>query len=282
MRWKKSRRSKNVVDRRRMGTGRKVAGGGLGMVAIALVAMFFGVDPRMVMDIGGNLGGGQVQQSAPRSAEEDQLAEFVKVVLADTEDTWHAIFQRRGQQYKEPKLVLFSGSTNSACGFAQSAMGPFYCPGDQQVYIDLVFYQELKSRFGAPGDFAQAYVIAHEVGHHVQTLLGISQQVQQAKSQSSKVETNALQVRMELQADCFSGVWANNAHEARNVLEEGDIAEGLIAAAAIGDDTLQRKAQGHVVPESFTHGSAQQRQNWFLRGLKSGDVSACDTFSGDV
>lgn len=283
MRWQKGRRSKNVLDRRGASRGKKVAGGGIGMIAIALIAMFFGVDPRMVMEIGGGLGGGNsAQQPAQRSPEEDKLAEFVQVVLADTEDTWNQAFEQRGMQYREPKLVLFSGSTNSACGFAQSAMGPFYCPGDQQVYIDLIFYSELKNKFGAPGDFAQAYVIAHEVGHHVQTLLGISEKVHQAKSRSSKTEANAIQVRMELQADCLSGVWANNAHTSRNLLEKGDIEEGLTAAAAIGDDTLQRKAQGYVVPESFTHGTAQQRQEWFVRGLKSGDMSSCDTFSGNI
>ena len=282
MRWQKGRRSGNVIDRRGSPRRRKAAGGGLGLLAIAVVAMLFGVDPRLVLEIGSQLDSGPVQQSAPRSAEEDRLAEFVQVILADTEDTWHELFRQRGQQYKEPKLVLFSGSTRSACGFAQSAMGPFYCPGDQQVYIDLGFYNELKNRFGAPGDFAQAYVIAHEVGHHVQTLLGISAQVQKAKSRASTVEANAIQVRMELQADCLSGVWANHAHEARNLLEKGDIEEGLTAAAAIGDDTLQRKTQGHVVPESFTHGSAKQRQKWFSRGFKSGDMANCDTFSGNV
>jgi len=282
MRWQKGRRSTNVLDRRNMSRGKKVAGGGIGMIIIALIAMFLGVDPRMVMQIGGGIGGGEVQQSAPRSPEEDKLAEFVKVVLADTEDTWHPIFKQLGRQYREPKLVLFTGATNSACGYAQAAMGPFYCPGDQQVYIDLAFYQEMKHKFGAPGDFAQAYVIAHEVGHHVQTLLGISEKVQYAKSQSSRVEANAIQVRMELQADCFSGVWANKAHTNRQLLEQGDIEEGLNAAAAIGDDTLQRKTQGYIVPESFTHGTSAQRQEWFIRGLKSGDISSCDTFSENI
>ena len=286
MRWTKGRRSKNVIDRRGMSRGKKVAGGGIGMIAIALVAMFFGVDPRLVTQIGGGLtgglGGSQSQQSTPRSPEEDKLAEFVTVILGDTEDTWKPIFKSLGRQYQEPKLVMFSGSTNSACGYAQSAMGPFYCPGDQRVYIDLNFYQEMKTKFGAPGDFAQAYVIAHEVGHHVQTLLGISEKVQRAKANSSKTEANAIQVRMELQADCFSGVWANHAHRHRELLEKGDIEEGLNAAAAIGDDTLQRKATGRVVPESFTHGSAAQRQDWFVRGLKAGEVSVCDTFSGNI
>lgn len=280
MRWQRGRRSKNVIDRRGMSTGKKVAGGGIGMIAIALVAMFLGVDPKMVTQIAGGLGGGQSQKSAPRSPEEDKMAEFVKVVLGDTEDTWNSIFQQRGVQYREPKLVLFSGSTNSACGYAQAAMGPFYCPGDQQVYIDLAFYKEMKNKFGAPGDFAQAYVVAHEVGHHVQTLFGISEKVQRAKSSVSKTEANALQVQMELQADCFSGVWAHKAHKERNLLEQGDLEEGLNAAHAIGDDTLQRKSQGYVVPDSFTHGSAAQRQEWFVRGLKAGDIASCDTFSG--
>ena len=284
MKWQRGRRSDNVLDRRRMSTGKKVAGGGLGIVAISLIAMFLGVDPQMVSQIAGGLtGGGSTQkQSAPRSAEEEAQAEFVKVVLADTEDTWNPIFKKLGRQYREPKLVMFTGATSSACGHAQSAMGPFYCPGDQMVYIDLAFYKEMKHKFGAPGDFAQAYVVAHEVGHHVQTLLGISEKVQRAKQGASQVEANAIQVRMELQADCFSGVWANRAHTNRQLLEPGDLEEGLNAAAAIGDDTLQRKAQGHVVPESFTHGSAAQRQTWFVAGLKAGDISACDTFSGSI
>ena len=287
MRWERGRRSKNVIDRRGSAPrrrGGKMMGGGLGMLVLLLVALFFGVDPRMVMDMGGGISppAGTPTQQAPRSTQENELAEFVKVILADTEDVWHGIFQQNGWQYQEPRLVLFSGATNSGCGFAQSAMGPFYCPGDQQVYIDLVFYDELKNRFGAPGDFAQAYVIAHEVGHHVQTLLGISAQVQQAKARSSKTDANAIQVRMELQADCMAGLWANHAHKARNLLEKGDIEEGLTAAAAIGDDTLQRQAQGYVVPESFTHGSAKQRQEWFVRGLRSGDLSVCDTFSGNI
>ena len=283
MKWKRRRRSSNVIDRRGARTGRRVAGGGLGVLVIALVAMYFGVDPRIVLQVGDQLGGGgQVSTPVQRSPEEEELVEFVRAVLADTEDTWHAIFSNGGGNYVEPKLVLFSGATNSACGYAQAAMGPFYCPGDRQVYIDLSFYQELKNRFGAPGDFAQAYVIAHEVGHHVQTLLGITEQVQKAKSGVSRTEANAIQVRMELQADCFSGIWANHADRLRNLLEAGDIEEGLNAAAAIGDDTLQRKAQGHVVPESFTHGSARQRQEWFTRGWRSGDLSQCDTFSANI
>ena len=286
MRWQKGRRSQNIEDRRgRPGRGRRVAaGGGLGMVAIAVVAMLLGVDPGMLMKIGGGLigGGPSSQAPAPTSAQQDQQKELVSVVLADTEDTWRAIFNQMGRQYSEPNLVLFSGSTDSACGYASAAMGPFYCPGDQKLYIDLNFYSELQHKFGAPGDFAQAYVVAHEVGHHVQTLLGISDQVQRAKRGVSEAQSNDIQVRMELQADCMSGVWANHAHRSRNLLERGDIEEGLTAAAAIGDDTLQRKARGYVVPESFTHGSAKQRQSWFVRGLKSGDVNQCDTFSGSI
>ncbi|MGB5707692.1 MAG: neutral zinc metallopeptidase, partial [Arenicellales bacterium] len=213
---------------------------------------------------------------------QDQQKEFVSVVLADTEDTWKPVFKQLGREYREPKLVLFSGSTDSACGYASAAMGPFYCPGDQKLYIDLNFYSELQNKFGAPGDFAQAYVVAHEVGHHVQTLLGITDQVQRAKSGVSQTQSNDIQVRMELQADCLSGVWANHAHRSRKLLEQGDIEEGLRAAAAIGDDTLQRKSRGYVVPESFTHGSAKQRQTWFFRGLESGDINQCDTFSGQV
>ncbi len=283
MRWQKSRRSRNVEDRRGRGGGRRaLAGGGLGMVAIAVVAMLLGVDPGALMQIGGGLTGGESQQNTQPNPEQDKLADFVSVVLADTEDTWNPIFRSMGREYQEPNLVLFSGSTDSACGFASSAMGPFYCPGDYKLYIDLNFYRELQQKFGAPGDFVQAYVVAHEVGHHVQTLLGISEQVQRAKRGISEAQANEIQVRMELQADCLSGVWANHAHRARDVLEQGDIEEGLTAAAAIGDDTLQRKARGYVVPESFTHGTAKQRQTWFFRGLESGDLNQCDTFSGNI
>ncbi len=282
MRWRKGRRSQHIDDRREQGPrrGRTMAGGGIGIVALALVAMYFGVDPQIVMQIGAGLDGGQTQQAAaPRSAAENQLADFVSVVLADTEDTWTPIFKQLGKRYSKPDLVLFSGSTDSACGYAQAAMGPFYCPGDQKVYIDLEFYQDMKNKFGAPGDFAQAYVIAHEIGHHVQTLLGISGKVRQAQAAVSKTEGNQIQVRMELQADCLSGVWANHANSQRQMLEKGDIAEGLNAAAAIGDDRLQKQSRGYVVPESFTHGSSKQRQRWFIRGLENGDISQCDTFA---
>lgn len=284
MRWQKGRRSQNIEDRRgRPGARRAIAGGGIGMVAIAVVALLLGVDPGALLQLGGQLGGGPAQQPDQATVQaQDQQKEFVSVVLADTEDTWKSIFAQLGRQYQEPKLVLFSGSTDSACGYASSAMGPFYCPGDYKLYIDLNFYSELQNKFGAPGDFAQAYVVAHEVGHHVQTLLGISEQVQKAKRGVDQIQANEIQVRMELQADCLSGVWANHAHRTRNLLEQGDIEEGLRAAAAIGDDTLQRKAQGYVVPESFTHGSAKQRQTWFFRGLESGDINQCDTFSGQI
>jgi len=284
MRWQKGRRSQNIEDRRgRSGSRRTIAGGGIGLVAVVVVALLFGVDPSALLQVGGELTGGPAQQAnAPTSQTQDKQKEFVSVVLADTEDTWKPIFKQLGREYREPKLVLFSGSTDSACGYASAAMGPFYCPGDQKLYIDLNFYSELQNKFGAPGDFAQAYVVAHEVGHHVQTLLGISDQVQRAKSGVSQTQANDIQVRMELQADCLSGVWANHAHRSRQLLEQGDIEEGLRAAAAIGDDTLQRKSRGYVVPESFTHGSAKQRQTWFFRGLESGDINQCDTFSGPI
>jgi hypothetical protein len=215
-------------------------------------------------------------------AAENELAEFVSVVLADTEDTWNALFSQMGKTYQEPRLVLFSGAVQSACGFAQAAVGPFYCPADQKVYIDLSFYQDLKNRHGAPGDFAQAYVIAHEIGHHVQTLLGISEKVHSARRRVSQVEGNRLSVMQELQADCFAGVWAHHANRARQILEEGDIEEALGAASAIGDDRLQRKSRGYVTPDSFTHGSSAQRVRWFKQGLKSGEVLDCNTFRADT
>jgi len=212
-------------------------------------------------------------------ADQDELANFTATVLAYTEDAWHAIFKQEGLQYREPKLVLFDGAVQSACGMGQAAMGPFYCPGDQKVYIDLSFYRDLKERFRAPGDFAQAYVIAHEVGHHVQTLLGVSEKVQQAKRRASREEANAIQVKMELQADCLAGVWANYANRKERILEAGDVAEAMAAAEAIGDDTIQRRSTGRVRPETFTHGTAAQRQRWFNAGLESGRMNACDTFS---
>lgn len=282
MRWKTGRRSDNIEDRRGMRVGRKgIVGGGLGAIILTLVAMYFGVDPAVVLNQVGNSAPTQEEQPVASSPEEERLKEFMSVVLADTEDVWGALFQRSGQRYSPPKLVLFSGAVESACGFAEAAMGPFYCPADQKLYLDMRFFNDLAQRHDAPGDFAQAYVVAHEVGHHVQTLLGISEQVHAARQQAGKTEGNALQVRMELQADCFSGVWANHADKARQVLEPGDVEEALAAAAGVGDDRLQKQARGVVVPDSFTHGSSAQRMHWFNRGLQSGDPGQCDTFKAE-
>jgi len=279
MRWERGRRSDNVEDRRGMRvSGRGLAGGGIGAIVLALVAMYFGVDPAVVLNQAGNMAPTQEEQQTTFSPEEEKLKEFMSVVLADTEDVWGALFQESGQQYTQPKLVLFSGAVNSACGFAEAAMGPFYCPGDQKLYLDMSFFNDLAQRHDAPGDFAQAYVLAHEVGHHVQTLLGISEKVHAALSRVDEAEGNALQVKMELQADCFSGVWAHHANKARQILEPGDTEEALAAAAGVGDDRLQKQARGVVVPESFTHGSSEQRMRWFNRGMQSGDPGQCDTF----
>jgi predicted metalloprotease len=268
-----------------MPMGGMALGGGIGTVALVLIAMFFGIDPSVILQGGGDPSGPpavQRPQGAP-PAGDDKLKDFVSVVLGDTEDTWKAIFQRMNRQYREPTLVLFTGGTRSACGMGQTAMGPFYCPADQKLYIDLSFYRDLRDRLGAPGDFAQAYVIAHEVGHHVQNLLGIAEKVHaQRERLGGRPEANALQVRMELQADCFAGVWAHNAQRSRQILEQGDIEEGLNAAAAIGDDRLQKRSQGTVVPESFTHGSSEQRVRWFKRGIERGEPKACDTFGAQA
>jgi predicted metalloprotease len=277
MRWQGRRESQNVEDRRGVRFGR--AGGiGLGTIILALVAVYFGQDPSVVLQ---SLPDSTTPREGPyrESEQEAQLREFVSVVLADTEEAWTAIFADAGRTYEQPRLVLFSGAVESACGFAQSAVGPFYCPGDRKVYIDLSFYQDLQNRFGAPGDFAQAYVVAHEVGHHVQTLLGISERNMAARQQASEVEANALSVRQELQADCFAGIWAHNADRMRQLLEDGDIEEGLNAASAIGDDRLQQQSRGYVAPESFTHGSSEQRVRWFKRGYESGSLQQCDTFT---
>ena len=283
MRWKGGRRSDNVEDRRgqtRGGGLRLAGGGGIGAIVVVLVALYFGVDPSLLLNmLSGEQPAVTSDSQQPRSQAEQELTEFVSVVLADTEDTWTAIFQSANRRYEEPKLVLFSGAVQSACGFAQAAMGPFYCPADRKVYIDLMFYQDLRERFGAPGDFAQAYVIAHEIGHHVQTLLGISERTQAARARLNEVQANQLSVRQELQADCFAGVWAQHADRARQIVEEGDLEEALTAAAAIGDDRLQRQDQGHVAPDSFTHGSSQQRVHWFRQGLQTGDMGSCDTFA---
>ncbi|WP_136795680.1 MULTISPECIES: neutral zinc metallopeptidase [Desulfosediminicola] len=281
MRWRSSRRSSNIEDKRGFRASKRVKGGGIGILLLALVALYFGVDPALILQQGAQLTGETTMEKTDYqpTPQEQELADFVSVVLADTEDTWQKIFSAGDASYAEPKLVLFSGQVQSACGFAQAAMGPFYCPGDQKVYIDLSFYQDLKNSLGAPGDFAQAYVIAHEVGHHVQNLLGISDQVHQMRQQLSETEYNQLSVRIELQADCFSGIWTNHANEARQILEQGDIEEALNAASAIGDDRLQKQARGYVTPDSFTHGSSEQRVRWFKTGLKSGDLQSCDTFS---
>lgn len=281
MRWQMGRRSNNVEDRRGAGSSqRMVAGGSVGVIVIAIVAMLLGVDPAVILEpVADTAQQGQQQPDVVPDGSEDQLADFSSVVLADTEDTWSALFAQMGEVYQEPKLVLFTQSVDSACGFAQAAMGPFYCPADQKVYIDLSFYQDLRNLHQAPGDFAQAYVIAHEVGHHVQTLLGISQQVGQMKQRVSKVEANQLSVRQELQADCFAGIWAHHADKARQILEQGDIEEALQAASQIGDDRLQRQSQGYVAPETFTHGSSEQRVSWFNQGLQTGRIEQCNTFA---
>jgi len=288
MRLGDGRESDNIEDRRGARGGGMMGGGGrkigVGTIVLALVAMYFGVDPSVVLNMGAGLP--QTSQQAPVApgvqatgrAEDDALARFTAQVLADTEDTWNELFRAGGKQYREPKLVLYTGGTQTACGTGQAAMGPFYCPGDERVYLDLDFYRDLQARFAAPGDFAQAYVIAHEIGHHVQHQLGIAEKVQASKQRVSEREANQLQVRMELQADCFAGIWAHHANRSRGILEQGDVEEALRAASAIGDDTLQKQAQGYVVPESFTHGSAEQRMRWFKRGLDSGEMKACDSF----
>lgn len=283
MRWQSGRRSSNIEDRRGRGRAPKLLGGGLGTIALVLVAMYFGVDPTPLLE--GIQSSGPVSSSGSRPSAEDlkndPLADMVSVVVADTEDVWSEIFAANGQRYEPPTLVMFTGATRSACGLGQSAMGPFYCPLDKMAYIDLSFYDQMRTRFKAPGDFAQAYVIAHEIGHHVQNLLGISGKIHSMQQQLSSAEGNALSVRLELQADCLAGVWANHADRARGILEAGDIEEALNAASAIGDDTLQRQSRGTVVPESFTHGTSAQRQRWFRTGVNSGDINRCDTFSAD-
>ena len=291
MKWEGNRESDNVEDRRSEGSaGRSIGGGfggrgiGIGTIVVALLGgWIFGINPLTILGMLSGEGGApaaQVQQApAQRPPADDRMAKFVSTVLADTEDVWKDVFAKGGATYKDPQLVLFRGTTQTACGQGQSAMGPFYCPADQKVYIDLGFYETLKTRLGAPGDFAQAYVIAHEVGHHVQNLMGISNKVDQLRGRVSKAEYNVLSVRLELQADCFAGVWAHHANNARQLLEQGDVDESINAAARIGDDALQRSSGGEVVPESFTHGTSAQRQRWFANGMQNGSVKACDTFS---
>jgi predicted metalloprotease len=283
MRWEGNRESSNVEDARDGGGGGFRLGGGslgLGSVVIALVAgWIFGVNPLSILGLMSG-GGSAPTQQAPAHAPpaNDQMAKFVSVVLADTEDVWRAKFQQMGATYREPKLRLFRGSTPTACGQGQAAMGPFYCPSDEKVYIDLQFYEVMKTRLGAPGDFAQAYVIAHEVGHHVQKLMGITDRVESLRARASQTQQNAISVRLELQADCFAGIWGHDAQSARQVLEQGDVEEALNAATQIGDDTLQRRSQGTIVPETFTHGTSAQRVAWFKRGLQTGSVDQCNTF----
>ncbi len=298
MRWRGRRQSKNVEDLRgqpgtRLGGStakRGAMGGGFGLIIMVVLALVFGVDPSALLS-GGATGGGMPQISAggpsnsvpgeiknTNNAAQDEVAQMLTVVLADTEEVWERIFAQIGQRYRDPTMTLFDGHVPTACGTGSSAMGPFYCPGDQKVYLDLDFFRDLQNRHGAPGDFAQAYVVAHEVGHHVQTLLGISRQVHQQKQRSSKIQSNQLSVRQELQADCFAGLWAHHAHQSWQILERGDIEEALNAASAIGDDRLQKQARGYATPDSFTHGSSEQRMRWFRLGLETGDIGQCDTF----
>ncbi|HQM44111.1 MAG TPA: neutral zinc metallopeptidase [Smithellaceae bacterium] len=285
MRWRGERQSDNVEDRRgmRVSRGVKVGGiSGLGLVAIVVVSLLLGVDPTIVLQqVGQSLPSSTTIEESAQPAANNDMRNFVAVVLAETEDVWNEQFNNAGRTYQEPKLVLFSGAVDSACGFAQSAMGPFYCPADHKIYLDLEFFNELHSRFGASGDFAQAYVIAHEIGHHVQTQLGIIQKVAQLQARSSKAQANKLSVLMELQADCLAGMWAYQASKKRDILEEGDIEEAINAASAVGDDRIQKKTRGYVVPDSFTHGSSAQRVSWFQRGFEQGNFQACDTFNAD-
>ena len=284
MRWEGRQESENVEDRRGLGPAR-VGGIGIGGIVLVLAVSYFtGVNPLTILNVLSGIQGmgptSEDVQSVPAASPNDQLGKFASVVLADTEQTWQQLLPKTFEQpYEDPRLVLFKGSVHSACGTTSSAVGPFYCPNDQKVYLDLSFFNEMSQRLGAPGDFAQAYVIAHEVGHHVQNLLGIAEKVNRLQQQVSETEGNALSVRMELQADCFAGVWGHHANRERNLIEPGDFEEGLRAAAAIGDDQLQKISRGYVQPESWTHGSSQQRSTWLRKGLDTGDPQACDTFS---
>ncbi|BAY93529.1 MULTISPECIES: KPN_02809 family neutral zinc metallopeptidase [unclassified Tolypothrix] len=278
MRWEFGRRSTNVEDRRGARISAPVVGGGIGAVILSVIVALLGGDPSVIWEQQPSDRPDSQSSQTQRSANSDRMADFVSVVLADTEDTWSSLFQQQGKTYREPTLVLYSDAVESACGFTRSAVGPFYCPSDQKLYIDLSFYGDLKNRYQAPGDFAQAYVVAHEVGHHVQNLMGISQQVRTLQRQADEVEANQLSVRQELQADCFAGVWAYHADRSRQILESGDIEEALNAASSIGDDRLQNQARGYVIPESFTHGSSAQRVRWFKRGIQTGNPEQCNTF----
>lgn len=277
MRWRGERQSENIEDRRGMSRGGMAIGGGLGGIVLIILALLFGADPRQLLEqMPQNQPG--TQTSRPTNPQDEETIQFVKVVLASTEDVWTEIFRQQGRQYRKPTLVLFTDQVESECGIAGAAVGPFYCPGDEKVYLDLSFFRELETRFRAPGDFAAAYVIAHEVGHHVQRLLGTMDRVASARGRLSEEENNQLSVRLELQADFLAGVWAHYARE-KGVVEPGDIEEALGAASAVGDDRLQRETQGYVVPDSFTHGSSEQRASWFRKGLETGDIRQGDTFS---
>ncbi|MBP6335701.1 MAG: neutral zinc metallopeptidase [Bacteroidia bacterium] len=283
MLWKGRRGSSNVEDRRGSFGKKTAVGGGIGVIIALILALVMGEDPTKVLQQALQEGQGQTEQSTyVPTAEDQEAAEFVTVVLADNEDVWHQIFSQNGIQYQEPILVLFRSQVSSACGSASSSSGPFYCPADQKIYIDLSFYDELKSRFNAPGDFAMAYVISHEVGHHVQNLLGVSNKVHEQRSQVSEEEYNQLSVRLELQADFYAGLWAHHANKTKSILEEGDIEEALAAANAIGDDRLQKQAQGYVVPDAFTHGTSEQRMRWFRKGFTTGDIRQGDTFGSNA
>jgi hypothetical protein len=275
MRWQGRRTSSNVEDRRKISGGQMAVGGGVGTIVIVLIVWFLGGDPGQMLSGLQNM---QTQETVETTAEEDQMAQFVSVVLADTEEVWKMMFGQSGKTYREPKLVLFRDQVQSACGYASAASGPFYCSGDEKIYIDLSFCDVLKNRFGAQGDFAIAYVIAHEVGHHVQNQLGILEQVQQERSRLSERDANALTVKLELQADFLAGLWAHHADRMMDILETGDLEEALRAAAAVGDDNIQMKSQGRIVPDDFTHGTSQQRMSWFRKGWETGDLAQGDTF----
>jgi len=278
MRWRGERQSTNIEDRRGFSAGKVVGGGGLGALLLMVLALVFGVDPRQFMEQVPENPPSQVQTSRPQNAEEEELKQFVAVVLAKSEDVWTDVFRQNGRQYREPTLVLFTDQVRSACGIAGAAVGPFYCPGDEKVYIDLAFYEQLRREFRAPGDFAQAYVVAHEVGHHVQKLLGISDRIDAMQGRVSEAEANQLSVRLELQADFFAGVFARHIQN-QGLLEAGDVEEALRAASAVGDDQIQRRTTGYVVPDSFTHGTSEQRLRWFKRGYETGDLRQGDTFN---
>jgi predicted metalloprotease len=283
MRWKDRRRSSNIEDRRSAARGTTLVGGGIGTIAIVLAALYFGIDPSVLLEgiQSANVPSDTATTPGEQDFSGDPLADMVSVVVADTEDVWNEVFAESNRRYEEPVLVMFRGATRTACGVGQAYMGPFYCPADSKAYIDLDFYTELKNRFDAPGDFAQAYVIAHEIGHHVQHLLGITEEVRVSRQRLSESEANSMSVRLELQADCLAGVWANRTEREHGFLEEGDVDEALNAASAIGDDRQQQRGGGAVSPDSFTHGTSEQRVRWFRAGFQSGEPDRCDTFSAE-